>query len=92
MDRKVGHVRRYTRATLLAATDAAGFATERVAYVDSLGFFATLLFRALGDRGGEINPRALRLYDRAIFPMSRLLDFAAGRWIGKNLLLIARRD
>lgn len=91
MDAKVGHVRRYTRTTLVSAVRAAGFQVERVAYVDSLGFLATLAFKAVGDRGGEINPRALKVYDRAIFPLSRLLDKAAQHWLGKNLLLIARR-
>jgi SAM-dependent methyltransferase len=92
MDAKVGHIRRYTRRTLMAVVRAAEFAIERVAYVDSLGFFAALVFKALGDRGGEINPVALRLYDRAVFPLSRVVDFAAGRWFGKNLLLIARKS
>lgn len=90
MDAKVGHVRRYTRKTLSAAVTGAGFAIERVGYVDSLGFFATLAFKAVGDSGGEINRGALRFYDRAIFPLSRVIDFAARRWFGKNLLLIAR--
>ena len=92
MDAKVGHVRRYTRGTLTTAVNAAGWAIERVGYVDSLGFFAALAFKALGDRGGELNRGALRLYDRAVFPLSRVLDFAARRWFGKNLLLIARND
>lgn len=91
MDAKVGHVRRYTRTTLVSAVRAAGFQVERVAYVDSLGFLATLAFKVVGDRGGEINPRALKVYDRAIFPLSRVIDKAAQRWLGKNLLLIARR-
>lgn len=91
MDAKVGHVRRYTRTTLVSAVRAAGFQVERVAYVDSLGFLATLAFKAVGDRGGEINPRALKVYDRAIFPLSRVIDKAAQHWLGKNLLLIARR-
>ena len=92
MDAKVGHVRRYTRKTLSAAVTAAGFAIERVGYVDSLGFFAALAFKAVGDRGGEINPAALRLYDRAVFPLSRVVDCVARSWFGKNLLLIARRE
>lgn len=90
MDAKVGHVRRYTRRTLVAAVRSAGFKVERVAYVDSLGFFAALLFKAIGDRGGELNPRALRLYDRVIFPLSRIIEVATQRWFGKNVLLIAR--
>ena len=89
MDAMVGHVRRYTRRSLTAAVQAAGFAIDRCEYVDSLGFFATLVFKFLGDRSGTINRTALRLYDRAIFPLSRLLDTVARRWFGKNLLLIA---
>jgi SAM-dependent methyltransferase len=92
MDAKVGHVRRYTRRTLVAAIQAAGFALDRVAYVDSLGFWATLAFKAVGDRSGDINRRALRLYDRVIFPLSRLLDALTHRWFGKNLLLIAHAN
>jgi SAM-dependent methyltransferase len=92
MDAKVGHLRRYTRQTLMTAVREAGFAVESCSYVDSLGFFATLLFK-VGDKGaGDINRRALRLYDRAIFPVSRLIDRVTRRWFGKNLLLIARPD
>jgi len=90
MDAKVGHVRRYTRRTLIAAVRTAGFTVESCSYVDSLGFFATLLFK-VGDNGsGDINRRALQLYDRAIFPVSRVFDLVTRRWFGKNLLLIAR--
>lgn len=89
MDAKVGHVRRYTRGSLTAAVRSAGFTIERCAYVDSLGFFATLLFKVVGDSSGNINRTALRLYDRAIFPLSRLIDTVTRRWFGKNLLLIA---
>ena len=60
MDANVGHVRRYSRDSLVRSVSAAGFAVEPVEYVDSIGFFATLAFR-LTDRGsGDINPRMLR--------------------------------
>jgi SAM-dependent methyltransferase len=90
MDAKVGHVRRYTRRTLTTAVAGAGFAIEEVRHVDSLGFLAALLFKAIGSKDGTINVRALRLYDRVAFPVSRLIDLAAERWIGKNLLLVAK--
>ena len=92
MDAKVGHVRRYTRSTLVRAITGAGLKVESVAYVDSLGFFATLLFKYVGGRSGEINRGMLRLYDRVVFPLSRALDLLFGRWFGKNLLLIARKS
>jgi SAM-dependent methyltransferase len=91
MDAKVGHVRRYTRRSLTAAATAAGFTIDRCTYVDSLGFFATLLFKAIGDGSGSINRTALRLYDRLVFPVSKVVDVLMRRWLGKNLLLVARR-
>jgi SAM-dependent methyltransferase len=90
MDAKVRHIRRYTRATMHAALQAAGFTIEKMSYVDSLGFAATLIFKAIDDGRGDINPRMLRLYDRAAFPVSLVLDKLARRWFGKNLLAVAR--
>jgi SAM-dependent methyltransferase len=91
MDAKVGHVRRYRQATLKASVVAAGFDVEQVRYVDSLGFIATLLFKLLDNGRGDINRSMLRLYDRVVFPVSRLLDGLAHRWFGKNVLLVARK-
>jgi SAM-dependent methyltransferase len=91
MDAKVGHVRRYTRADLLAKVTAAGFRVDVLTYVDSLGFAATLLFKMIGSADGEIDRRMLKLYDRCAFPLSRALDLAVGRWVGKNLLLVAHK-
>ena len=87
MDAKVGHVRRYTREMLSSRVRAAGFRIDRVAYADSLGFFASLLFKLIGNEDGTVSLGALKLYDRAIFPLSRALDLLAQRWFGKNLLL-----
>lgn len=92
MDAKVGHVRRYTRQTLTSRVAAAGFRIERVAYADSIGFFATLAFKAIGNNDGTVSIGALKLYDRVIFPISRALDLVAQRWFGKNLLLIGTKQ
>jgi SAM-dependent methyltransferase len=42
MDRKVGHVRRYRQADLRAKVVACGLDVDETAYVDSIGFVATL--------------------------------------------------
>jgi SAM-dependent methyltransferase len=89
MDAKVGHVRRYTRSTLVASVKAAGFAVADVRYADSLGFLATLAFKLLGNDRGELDRRAIRLYDRVAFPVSRVVDGLTQRWFGKNLVLLA---
>jgi SAM-dependent methyltransferase len=92
MDAKVGHVRRYTRRTLTRRVAAAGFRIERVAYADSVGFFATLLFKTLGNKEGSVSVGALKAYDRLIFPISRALDRVTQRWFGKNLLLACTKQ
>lgn len=92
MDRKVGHVRRYRRADLRAKVETAGLTVLRSEYVDSLGFAATLAFRAFGSKSGEIDRDAVRAYDRYAFPLSRRLDRALNRVVGKNVLLVAQRN
>jgi SAM-dependent methyltransferase len=91
MDAKVKHVRRYTRDTLMTRVKAAGFRVDRVGYADSIGFFATLLFKLSGNKDGNVSIGALKLYDRAVFPLSRALDLITRRWFGKNLLLVGTK-
>lgn len=92
MDRCVGHRRRYTKERLMTVMRLAGLTPISVGYADSLGFFASLWLRARG-RSGSINPGMVRLYDRAIFPLSRKVDLVASRLVGKNLWAVGvRRD
>jgi SAM-dependent methyltransferase len=89
MDLRVRHVRRYTRTTLRRSLETAGFEILELRYADSLGFAATLMFKALDNGRGDVNRRLLRLYDRLAFPVSRALDALTHRWFGKNLLALA---
>ena len=91
MDRRVGHVRRYLRGELIAKCRRANFTVEAAGYCDSLGFPATIVYKLMGDDNGSINLRALIAYDRAVFPISRLLDTAMSRVLGKNVWLRAVR-
>lgn len=91
MDKKVGHLRRYTRSELAEKVGATGFEVVRSEYVDSAGFFASLFFKVFGNENGTINRGALVNYDRYVFPLSRLSDRVFNRLFGKNVLLIARR-
>jgi SAM-dependent methyltransferase len=91
MDRRVGHVRRYRRGSLVALARAAGFRVTRCEYVDSLGFVAALAYRAVG-ASGRLGRASVGAYDRLVFPLSRALDRATRRWFGKNLLLEAHRE
>jgi SAM-dependent methyltransferase len=91
MDRRVGHVRRYTKRELRDKVAAAGFDVVSVGYVDCIGFLATLYYKAFDRSRGQINRRALHIYDRFVFPVSRIFDTVGlGHFVGKNVLLVAR--
>lgn len=87
MDKKVGHVRRYTRQELERKFREQGFTVTESRYADSLGFFAALVYKWLDNGKGDINARMLRIYDQWVFPLSRLLDTVFCRVLGKNVLI-----
>lgn len=89
MDRKVGHVRRYTRGELQYKLERAGLQVTRCRYADCIGFAATLVYKLTDQGRGDINPRMLKLYDRVVFPLSALLDAALGLLLGKNAYAVA---
>ncbi|MCG6890839.1 MAG: class I SAM-dependent methyltransferase [Gammaproteobacteria bacterium] len=89
MDRKVGHFRRYRRLGLLQLVRNAGFEAERCAYADCIGFFATLAYNLKPGDDGGINPATIKLYDRVLFPVSRVIDRLTSSFIGKNVFVRA---
>jgi hypothetical protein len=93
MDRKIGHHRRYRRRGLVEIARKAGFVVERVEYADSMGFFVTFLYKIIGSRRGDVSPASVRVYDRFLFPVSRVMDrLGCSRLFGKNLLAVMRRE
>jgi SAM-dependent methyltransferase len=91
MDRKVGHYRRYRKQEIDQKLSSAGFHLDMTRYADSIGFFATLVYKLLGSNDGDINPRMLRIYDKWIFPASATLDKLANRLFGKNVYAFATK-
>jgi SAM-dependent methyltransferase len=91
-DRKIGHLRRYRRRNLAELVEAAGLQVITLRYADSAGFVIAVLYRLFGRADGKINRAALRLYDRVIFPVSLVLDTILYRWLGKNVILVARKS
>lgn len=91
-DRRVGHYRRFDLGMLESDIASAGFKVIDKGYADSLGFVATWLLKKLGKAGGAVTPRSVAVYDKVIFPFSRLLDYVVGRWFGKNCWVIAKAN
>ncbi len=89
LDDHVEHQRRYRRAPLIAMLRRAGFVGVHSRYADCLGFFAALFFGRSGTP--RISPRSIWIYDRLLFPVSRVLDLALGHLFGKNVLAVCRK-
>lgn len=91
MDHKVGHIRRYSKDELCEKLSGAGFDISESNYADSIGFFATLVYKLIGKSDGTINKKTLMFYDRWIFPLSRRLDTVTNQILGKNVYALAVR-
>jgi SAM-dependent methyltransferase len=88
-DRAVGHVRRYTPATMSAAIRHAGLIPERVRPVNLLGAIA---WWATVRRGGVSAPRPglVRTYDRFVVPVTRAVETRVTLPFGQSVLAVAR--
>jgi len=94
-DESAGHYRRYSKRDLISKVREAGFTVEKCHYNDSIGVLASLVVKVLGYKKSTNlgSKKSLILYDRCIYPLSRILDFSGFKHIiGKNLLLIASRN
>lgn len=87
-DRRVGHVRRYTPATLRSAFERAGLAPRVVRPVNLLGGVA---WWAAVRRGGVGTPKPglVRVYDGVVVPVTRLLEKVATPPFGQSVLGVA---
>lgn len=92
MDKKVGHLRRYKKSSLIDLVTRAGFKVKRCRYVDSVGFIVTLVFKFIGNNRGDLNPLIIKIYDRFIFPISRVFDKIFGKFFGKNLEIVLYKE
>ena len=88
-DRAIGHVRRYTVATLRRALEDADLKVEEIRYVNPAGLLAWYVVCRLLRRFPSNGP-GLRVYDRAVIP---LLRKAERRWrppFGQSVFAVAR--
>ena len=95
LDRAVGHFRRYSKKRIVKITHEAGFRVDKMFYVDSVGFFCSFIIQILGwyTKFGVGSKSSLKLYDKLIFPVSRLLDSLGFKYIlGKNIFVSLKKS
>jgi SAM-dependent methyltransferase len=92
MDDHVGHVRRYSLPELNNKLKDVGFDLVTSTYADSMGVLVTLIFKLLSGNGARLSRTNIIIFDRFIFPLSKLFDtFGASKILGKNISLLAKR-
>ncbi len=95
LDVAVGHYRRYTQKELRLKLQATGYKVNRIHFVDSLGFPASLVLRVLGYKShGNIGGlKSMKIYDRFVFPLSQVLDRMGFKYLlGKNIIVYAKLE
>jgi SAM-dependent methyltransferase len=89
-DRKVGHVRRYTPATLASAARRAGLEVELSKPVNLLGGVAWWAAVRKGGAGSP-NPKLVAVYDRFVVPLTRTIERFVRIPFGQSVLCVVRR-
>lgn len=94
MDRLAGHLRRYTRARLSAALPGAGITVLRLDYFNPVGGAAWWVqkFSKVDDLNGADIQWKIKLFDRWILPVSRVLDPLSRRVFGQSVYAIIEKE
>ncbi|NPA95962.1 MAG: class I SAM-dependent methyltransferase [Thermodesulfobacteria bacterium] len=89
LDKKVGHVRRYSKGELVDVVSSAGFSIKKAKYFDILGiipwFVAFVLLKQIPTKAN------VSLYDKLVVPLIKPIERALPPPIGKNLVLVAQK-
>lgn len=91
LDDQVKHFRRYTKKSLSNKLKKSGFKINSLKYADSVGFFVVALHKLL-KRDVKLNKRNIILFDKILFPLSRVLDrLLFESFFGKNIYAYAEK-
>ena len=88
-DRKVGHFRRYTPASLRSVVQAAGLRVQLCQPANLLGGLAWWLAVRVGGCGSP-RPRLVAVYDRLVVPLTSALERRVRVPFGQSVLCVAR--
>ncbi len=88
-DLAIGHHRRYTRRSLSAAVPDELELVE-LKYLDAVGLLASMGNRFVS-RSHSPTPKQIKIWDRAMVPLSKRLDPVLGHSLGKSLLGVWQR-
>jgi SAM-dependent methyltransferase len=90
LDRRLGHYRRYTTASLRQLLEGAGFTVTALRYYNVTGFLGWLWrFRILGRT--EQSPGLVRFFDRVVLPVQLGVERALQLPLGQSVYAVAKK-
>jgi SAM-dependent methyltransferase len=89
-DAAIGHFRRYKRSEIIEKARAAGFHVEAAKFMDPAGYFLALAYR-LFFNSGKLTQRQAVLFDKYLYPLSKVMSPVTSNLFGKNLILTATK-
>lgn len=89
-DKAIGHYRRYNRETL-SAIRPASLTRKKMDYLDSVGFFASLMNKLLL-RQSYPAKRQVQVWDQLMIPVSRITDRIFFYSFGKSILAVWKKQ
>lgn len=89
-DKAIGHYRRYNRKTL-SAIQPVSLIRRKIVYLDSIGFFASLLNKILL-RQTYPAKRQVQLWDQWMIPVSKITDRVFFYSFGKSILAVWKKQ
>lgn len=90
-DKKLGHFRRYNKHEIESMLYDCGYKIEKSCYFDSLGLFFAYIYKLI-NKSGTISDIQIKLYDKFVFPVSRIFDYIFLGSFGKNIVIILTKD
>jgi 2-polyprenyl-3-methyl-5-hydroxy-6-metoxy-1,4-benzoquinol methylase len=94
LDEAAGHHRRYTLPGLRTLVEAAGHCVIRARYmnaVSAVGWWINGRLIKQRDLSARSMSSQIRLYDRFLLPLTRLVDQFASRFFGQSLLVVGEK-
>ncbi|OUU48124.1 MAG: hypothetical protein CBC28_04945 [Flavobacteriaceae bacterium TMED68] len=91
MDDDVNHFRRYSKKDLHSKLESANFEILESRYVDFIGWFTLIIFKIFKIKP-KFNKKLIIFYDKFFFKFLKYLDIAFKNIIGKNILVVARKN
>ncbi len=91
LDDKVHHYRRYNKELIYNLIKGTNCNVIDFKYKDPIGFFLALLFKLLKRKTNQIKDSDIKIFDKILFPLNKILEKIFFHSFGKNVFLTIQK-